>query len=106
MLVFDDAMVLYVVNEGCVDAPYVVEYDYVGYGVGTPFVKAWSFHVWPRASLMMFTFLLWILYKMRVIMCSNVVSHRLKTKETLLKFSRNLTLNHIGESLGSRGGKA
>ena len=35
----------------------------------------------------------------------NVVSHRLNTKETLLKFSRKLTLNHIGESLGSRGRK-
>ena len=35
----------------------------------------------------------------------NVVSHRLNTKETLHKFSRNSTLNHIGESLGSRGGK-
>ena len=28
-----------------------------------------------------------------------------KHKETLPKFFRNLTLNHIGESLGSRGGK-
>ena len=35
----------------------------------------------------------------------NVVSHGLNTKETLPKFSRNITLNHIGESLGSRGGK-
>src|SRR3954462_14237882 len=35
----------------------------------------------------------------------NVVSHRLNTKEALPKFSRKLTLNHIGESLGSRGGK-
>ena len=35
----------------------------------------------------------------------NVVSHRLNTKETLPKFSRNSTLNHIGKSLGSRGGK-
>ena len=35
----------------------------------------------------------------------NVVSHRLNTKETLPKFSRNSTLNHIGESLDSRGGK-
>ena len=35
----------------------------------------------------------------------NVVSHRLNTKEALLKFSRKLTLNHIGESLDSRGGK-
>ena len=36
----------------------------------------------------------------------NVVSHRLNTKETLSKFFRNLRLNHLGESLGSRGGKA
>ena len=36
----------------------------------------------------------------------NVVSHRLNTKKTLLKFSKNLRLNHLGESLGSRGGKA
>ena len=35
----------------------------------------------------------------------NVVSHRLNTKEALPKFSRKLTLNHIGESLDSRGGK-
>ena len=35
----------------------------------------------------------------------NVVSHRLNTKETLPKFYRNPTLNHIGESLDSRGGK-
>src|SRR2546430_14843192 len=42
---------------------------------------------------------------MRVILCWIVVSHRLNTKETLPKFSRKLTLNHIGESLGSRGGK-
>src|SRR5438270_12847047 len=42
---------------------------------------------------------------MRVILCCNIVSHRLNTKDTLPKFSRNLTLNHIGESLGSRGGK-
>ena len=36
----------------------------------------------------------------------NVVSHQLNTKETLIKFSRNLRLNHLGESLGFRGGKA
>src|SRR3954469_22585323 len=42
---------------------------------------------------------------MRVILCWIVVLHRLNTKKTLPKFSRNLTLNHIGESLGSRGGK-
>src|SRR5436190_23135814 len=35
----------------------------------------------------------------------DVVSHRLNTKEALPKFSRKLTFNHIGESLGSRGGK-
>ena len=35
----------------------------------------------------------------------NVVSHRLNTKKTLSKFSRKLTLNHIGESLDSMGGK-
>src|SRR3954462_1804086 len=49
--------------------------------------------------------LLWIASKMRVILCCIVVSHRLNTKEALPKFSRKLTLNHIGESLGSRGGK-
>src|SRR3954467_15601656 len=69
------------------------------------FVKASSFHVWPRAFMMILIFLLWITCQMRVILCCNVVSHRLNTKETLPKFSRNLTLNHIGESLGSRGGK-
>src|SRR3954469_760258 len=41
---------------------------------------------------------------MRAMLVLNVVSHRLNTKETLPKFSRNLTLNHIGESLDSRGG--
>ena len=35
----------------------------------------------------------------------NVVSHQLNTKEALPKFSRKLTLNHIAESLDSRGGK-
>ena len=35
-------------------------------------------------------------------LCWNVVSHQLNTKEALPKFSRKLTLNHIGESLGSR----
>src|SRR3954469_7040505 len=69
------------------------------------FVKAWIVHVWPRAFLMILIFLLWILCHMRVILCWIVVSHRLNTKETLPKFSRNLTLNHIGESLGSRGGE-
>src|SRR3954463_11856175 len=69
------------------------------------FVKASSFHVWPRAFMMILIFLLWITCQMRVILCCNVVSHRLNTKETLPKFSRNLTLNHIGESLGSRGGE-
>ena len=49
---------------------------------------------------------LWIMYKMRVIMCWNIVSHRINTKETLPKFSRNLRLNHLGEFLGFRGGKA
>src|SRR3954470_11622336 len=42
---------------------------------------------------------------MRVILCCDVVSHRLNTKKAMPKFSRNLTLNHIGESLGSRGGE-
>ena len=55
---------------------------------------------------MMFTFLLWTRNEMRVIMCWNVISHRLNIKKTQPKFSRSLTLNHIGESLGSRGGKA
>src|SRR3954462_749988 len=42
---------------------------------------------------------------MRAMLVLNVVSHGLNTKETLPKFSRNLTLNHIGESLDSRGGE-
>src|SRR3954469_16492335 len=69
------------------------------------FVKASSYHVWPMAFLMILIFLLWIVSKMRVILCYDVVSHRLNTKETLPKFFRNLTLNHIGKSLGSRGGE-
>ena len=69
------------------------------------FVKASIVHVWPMAFLTIIIFLLWIASKMRVILCCIVVSHRLNTKETLPKFSRELTLNHIGESLGSRGGK-
>src|SRR4051812_20408267 len=69
------------------------------------FVKAWIVHVWPRTFLMILIFLLWILCQMSVILCWIVVSHRLNTKETLPKFSRNLTLNHIGEFLGSKGGK-
>src|SRR4051812_10388561 len=68
-------------------------------------VKAWIVHVWPRAILMMFTFLVLIICEMRVILCCNVISHRLNTKKTLPKFSRNLTFNHIGESLDSRGGE-
>ena len=69
------------------------------------FVKASIAHIWPRAFLTIIIFLLWIASKMRVILCCIVVSHRLNTKETLPKFFRKLTLNHIGESLGSRGGK-
>src|SRR4051812_3220988 len=69
------------------------------------FVKASSFHVWLRAFLIILKFLLWIVSKIRVILCCDVGSHRLNTKEALPKYSRNLTLNHIGESLGSRGGE-
>ena len=55
---------------------------------------------------MILIFLLLIVYKMRDMICENIVSHRLNTKETLPKFSRNLRLNHLGESLGSRGDEA
>src|SRR3954468_7051563 len=68
-------------------------------------VKAWIVHVWPRATLMMFTFLVLILYKMRAILCLKCCFTPTKHKEALPKFSKKLTLNHIGESLGSRGGK-
>src|SRR3954468_5934656 len=69
------------------------------------FVKALIVHVWSRAFLTIIIFLLWIATKMRVILCCIVVSHRLNTKEALPKFSKKLKLNHIGESLSSRGGK-
>ena len=55
---------------------------------------------------MILIFLLLVVYKIRVMMYGNVVSHRLNTKETLPTSFKNLTLNHIGGSLGSRGGKA